>query len=370
METNRSDHTAVLFNDFIVVNGGCVGIESCIDQNCLCTVITNSTEIYYPNTGSWLRINDAPRPRYRHSAAVIGNLVYLFGGRDILDNIITQVDVLNLEGGIPGVWSSNVDWVNATSDLVSFVFNNTIYAVGGYTVDYSTFNTVWTWTPGQSSWVSNVSSPIGQERGDACAAVANGVAYVIGGYSAAIGFCTPLTTFESFDPNTNSWTTLTPIHSRRGDSGCASLHDLFHVIGGEDKFDNCSFLSKSINDVESYDFDTGTWSEETPLPFDRFRFPAITFNQTTLYILGGQGYPYLNDQGQWVIDVYGNVLKYVETTASTTTTGGNSFTTTTTSSSTTGALPSTTSTTLTTSQATLVSTTLCAWLFFLLVFIF
>jgi hypothetical protein len=49
--------------------------------------------IFNPTQFSFVEAVQLPRARYRHCAEVIGNQLWLVGGRDASDNLISEVDV-------------------------------------------------------------------------------------------------------------------------------------------------------------------------------------------------------------------------------------------------------------------------------------
>ena len=84
---------------FIVVFGGCdsPGGNERNKTNDLvtfyCTSVTNATYIFNPFKNTFQRMADAPHPRYRHVAAVFNGELYVLGGRDLADNLVTAIDV-------------------------------------------------------------------------------------------------------------------------------------------------------------------------------------------------------------------------------------------------------------------------------------
>jgi len=144
-------------------------------------------------------------------------------------------------------------------------------------------------------------------RGDACGVTIDGTIWVFGGFSDS-DWCNPLDHVEVFNPLTNTWTEMTPLHDPRGDGACAALHGEFHAIGGEHKDVTCAY-DVPITDVEHYDPDSDSWIEEQPLADARFRFVGASFG-SAIYIFGGQGYfdnvtmdqPVLNSVMKWVDD--------------------------------------------------------------------
>lgn len=295
MPVSRSDMTATSIGEHIIVTGGCDSSQVCPSTAdfCYCTSITNKVHSYKPEDNNWEVLAPLPSPRFRHGAAAVGNnKLYVFGGRDLSDNIITSVDVYDVKSKS---WSTLPDaWTQATSDLVGLSVGNIVYAVGGYAQDYSSLQTTYTLdttaTPLKFT-LSSVVPPMASERGDACGVASeDGKLYMYGGFT-DLNFCSPLGTMEVFDTKNPQagWQSKVSLHQPRGDSGCGFAHGVFHALGGEQK-DNttgCSKYSVPIQDVESYDSDTNSWKEEAPLPDVRFRFAYAT-HKSTFYLFGGQ----------------------------------------------------------------------------------
>jgi len=295
----RSDHTADVVSNgtqkLIVVFGGCVSANTCpvsLDS-CFCTQITSKTTAFDPERGTWFELTSAPVARYRHMSAAIGSLLFVFGGRDLNDNIINDVHVFNLTSNS---WDVSTSWLNATSDGTSFVYNGTIFAVGGYDAIYDASNATWIFRPLSSSplWVDGLVAPMKMPRGDSCSAIVNGVGYVLGGWTDG-NFCTPLAEVEGYNFQTNTWSVKAVMRVGGGDKSCSGLHNQLHVFGGEQKDVNCSRISTPVTDVEVYDSTANTWTIETSLNPPRFRFAAVDWVSSNgaekLFIFGGQA-PY------------------------------------------------------------------------------
>jgi len=309
----RSDHTANVLPGFsgnrtwIVLVGGCVAQLPCPEHtNCACAAITNATTAYHPDTDTWVELARAPRLRYRHSSAVVGTKLYVFGGRRVDDSLITDVDVFD---ATTLAWTTTTPWTNATSDQTSFVYNDTIYAVGGYDSFYNSLTTSYIFRPNaEAQWLPNLVAPLRLGRGDSCASIIDGLGYVLGGWNSVETFCVPLDEIEAYNFTTNTWTTVTHAPARGGDRSCAGLHHELYVFGGEQKDDGCNNVSTPILEVDSYSPTTSSWAVDTQLRVARFRFAAVEYRNSTvdqLYIFGGQS-PF-----NWTLE-YNELLDLVE----------------------------------------------------------
>ena len=99
----------------------------------VCNEITTNTTAYFPSNDSYVVLPEAPHARYRHAAAAIGKYIYVFGGCDVNDNIVTAVDAFDVTAG---VWKTlSQPFAGATSDNAGFVLDGPthaeIYSVGG-----------------------------------------------------------------------------------------------------------------------------------------------------------------------------------------------------------------------------------------------
>eukprot|EP01116_Phalansterium_solitarium_P023206 TRINITY_DN8011_c0_g1_i1.p1 TRINITY_DN8011_c0_g1~~TRINITY_DN8011_c0_g1_i1.p1 ORF type:complete len:388 (-),score=126.70 TRINITY_DN8011_c0_g1_i1:278-1441(-) len=296
----RSDFTANVVPGFpggesmMVLVGGCTANGACdATGNCPCTQILNYTTAYNPVKDTWAEIAQAPVARFRHSSAVVGSKLYVFGGRALDDSLISQVDVFD---ATTGTWSTTKPWPSPTSDLASFVYNNIIYAISGYDANYASLASTWLFVPANNSWIPGVVRNLPLGRGDTCATIVQGKGYLLGGWNDGDGFCTPLDDVTVYDFVANNWTSVGNMHHPAGDKSCGTLHDQLHAFGGEEKNNGCSNVSTPIDDSEVYNVTSNTWTVETPMPISRFRFAAVTWltpgtSYEQVFVFGGQA-PY------------------------------------------------------------------------------
>lgn len=102
-------------------------------------------------------------------------------------------------------------------------------------------------------------APMLTPRLEAGAAVVNGKAYVIGGFSG-----NALATTEAYDPVTDTWTTRADMPTARRSPVVATVNNKVYVIGGMNYVD--------VNQVtysyatEEYDPSTNVWTSKAPMP--------------------------------------------------------------------------------------------------------
>lgn len=180
----------------IYISGGCVSNQVCVSDNCFCTELTNKTIYFTPETSTYhTNVADMPRQRYRHMAARVEQYLYLFGGRDLSDKLVKEIDRYDT---VTNTWSTLPEtWVNATSDGVAFSQNqgHLIYVVSGYFQNYTNSNELHVFNTTSGTFFPYLSYPsMPTLRGDTQGAVLfDNDFYVIGGWNSSAGFCTPVT---------------------------------------------------------------------------------------------------------------------------------------------------------------------------------
>lgn len=91
------------------------------------------------------------------------------------------------------------------------------------------------------------------------AVVLKGFIYAIGGHDGN----TWLNSVERYDPKTNTWTTVAPMHHKRGSPGVTVYKGKILALGG-------SQIYAQLNSVELYHAETNTWALlSVPLPSKR-----------------------------------------------------------------------------------------------------
>jgi hypothetical protein len=129
--------TASTVGDVIVLAGGCVGNQTVTDWGgYACDAITAETLIYSPKEDKYTVVADAPRPRYRHAAAVVGTKVYLLGGTNLdVDEYFNEimVEAVDVFDTVTSKWTT-LDQLHpaVTTDPAAFATGTKIVYTGGY----------------------------------------------------------------------------------------------------------------------------------------------------------------------------------------------------------------------------------------------
>lgn len=314
MPFGRSDMTATVHEAAegprIYLIGGCDTDQVCFNPNttmeCYCSGLSSKTQYYSPDEDRYsITPADAPRPRYRHAAATLNGVIYLFGGRDVNDAVITEVDAYDVA---TNSWSTPCTWTGATSDLTAFTDGGTqIFVVGGWLPDYSAASSATlAFNPASCAFVTKATTPVA--KGDIAAITVGGpgkeLHFVVGGFYQDM--CNGERTVASYNATADQWTVRSNLVLGRADMALGQIDDHIFAIAGESVNDECT-RSIPVIDVERLDAGAGTvtggggsysgaWAVEQSLPSTRFRF--VGASHKAIYLFGGQR--------AWVDDLDGN----------------------------------------------------------------
>lgn len=143
--------TYVKATNLIYLMGGCDNADGNIrapwdEFLFFCPSVTDRVTIFDVNTGTFEAGPPAPSPRYRHAAVHDGfGRIWLIGGRDADDNLVTDIDIFDTS---LGEWldTSNlqIPTVYETSDNAAFADVDTgmLYVAGGYDANYTAVTNV------------------------------------------------------------------------------------------------------------------------------------------------------------------------------------------------------------------------------------
>ncbi len=176
------------------------------------------------------------------------------------------------------------------------VIDDDIYLIGGQDSipPFSSIAEVEVYDTSIDTW--RIVAPLNHDRWGMAVSVVNGRIYVIGGQTGSFLDGYTSTNFvEVYDPETDSWTDLSPMPSARGWTGSAVYDDTIIVFGGYDPENEATGM-----EVEKYFPATDTWSSDPAMSDYRETFSCISMNGL-IYLIGG----WSNE----LVEVYDPVLK-------------------------------------------------------------
>ena len=222
-----------------------------------------------------------PRQRNRHASAIVNGLLCVFGGRDVADTLIAEVDCYD---SATNTWSTptSLPAERQVSDFTAFtdVKTSVVYLVAGYDSYYTALDSV---TMVDMSDMENISFSNGPslkgERGDIDSAIVDSrYVYVSGGYTHSNSY---LDTVEVFDMETSTWSDVDALNQERGEKQLVSLNGKIFALGGVVFEEEIPELGAQIvlDTVESLHLedDVPLWEKNADMPEQLFRFAAVAW---------------------------------------------------------------------------------------------
>jgi N-acetylneuraminic acid mutarotase len=161
-------------------------------------------------------------------------------------------------------------------------YQNKIYAIGGQR-NYENLGANEAYDPTTDTWETKASMPT--KRAYLDANIVNGKIYLIGGahYTPIVSrWMQEYDANEVYDPETDSWTTETPLPARTGDYASATIDNKIYIMAG-------GGAPSRLNQI--YDTEADTWTIGAPLPTAiRFAGAAATTGVAAprrIYVIGG-----------------------------------------------------------------------------------
>jgi DNA-binding CsgD family transcriptional regulator len=231
--------------------------------------VSSEVVSYNATANVWVRWDSKPTAVGDVQAAVVGNTIYVPGGRLGDGQITTVFEAYNPQNNR---WTTLKPLPQPRSGYGLAAVEGKLYLFGGW--DGTTYRAeVWQYNPDQDTWSER--TPMPTARAYAGAAALDGQIYVVGGE----GKSGALTVNERYSPSNDSaggtpWATQQPLLAPRSHVAAVAANGRLFVIGGADA--NSSLFVYS-----------NTWQSQ-PIPLGALSDLRAQIAGDKLYIVGGQ----------------------------------------------------------------------------------
>lgn len=204
-------------------------------------------------SGAWTSGASIPSTSYGLGAAFVGGQFYAISG--------FATPRLGIYNPTNNTWTTGAPLpadtgYNLRQYFGTAVLNSNIYVVGGDTGGSGDRATLLCYNTVLNSWTTLAPMPLGPRYGLGAAAV-NGYIYAIGGYS--IETSSYLDRVEQYNPTNNSWTTVASTPVALSPALVGTINGKIYVAGGGNS-------SGALTNTYVYDPILNTWATNAPMP--------------------------------------------------------------------------------------------------------
>ncbi len=178
---------------------------------------------YDPAMRSWTPMPPAPLARAAAGAAVLGNRLYVAGGRS---DTQTTIDATAIFDFVTGKWSLGPRLHHAREHVAAVAAGGAVWLLGGRALGQGNFADVERLRPGATSWQRMAAMPLARSSFQAVAA--GGRIVVVGGEDATSTFGR----VDALDPVTDRWQRLADLPQPRHGLGLVADGPLVYAIEG------------------------------------------------------------------------------------------------------------------------------------------
>jgi DNA-binding CsgD family transcriptional regulator/N-acetylneuraminic acid mutarotase len=236
--------------------------------------ISNQLLRYEPGTNAWTALTSKPTAVSDVQAEVIGNKIYVPGGR-LASGAIS--DVFESYDPRRDKWTTLKPLPSKLSGYALAAFEGKLYLFGGW--DGQNYHAeVWQYEPDLDRWSAKSSMQTARAFADAAVPERQGRIYIIGGENTGGA----LTANESYNPAEDDgsgqpWSTKAPLPAASAHLAVATTGRTIFVIGG----------GNPGKQLLQYSVALDSWKPDT-LPIEPLRDLRAEANIDKLYIIGGQ----------------------------------------------------------------------------------
>jgi hypothetical protein len=244
--------------------------------------------------GNWRFEPEAPRAAVEGSAVAIGPVIYATNGSYPGDlHRVIAYDTRT------GVWREPTQTPVGLNHSQAATYGGDLYLAGGYRDGDQPTNEFWKYDPRVEKWTQMPSMV--QPRGAGATAVVGDKLYVVGGAPKTFGVTaegSPYGTVESFDFETGRWSEGPDMPLPRHHLVGAALGGKLYVVGGRAGLLDTNNDEAPVGEFDVYDPETEQWTRLPELPFAA-GYPGIAAAAGKIVVVGGENQAHWEDGGGW-----------------------------------------------------------------------
>ncbi len=265
-EARKGMGVAEYENAFYVIAGE---TSSGVDGSVLRFVAANHT---------WETLASKPTPVSNIQAALIGEKIYVPGGRLADGKATTVLEVYNPR---QNTWEHKAPLPEPVSAYALAAFEGQLYLFGGKNgAQY--LSTVYIYNPTEDRWEKG--SPLSSPRAYAGATVTGGKIQVVGGFDGQHALSLNQAYFPARDASGEpAWEDFAPLPQARYAMGTVNLASILYLLGGL-----AENGKPAQPDALEYLIQSNQWSTFDSPPHKIGAYPALLASGNYIYLLGGQ----------------------------------------------------------------------------------
>ncbi|XP_065508657.1 kelch-like protein 26 isoform X2 [Caloenas nicobarica] len=249
MEVGSSHSCVAVLDNFVYIVGG---------QHLQYRSGEGAVDICYrydPHLNQWLRIQAMQESRIQFQLNVLHGMVYATGGRN------RSGSLASVEKYCPknNEWTYVCSLKRRTWGHAGATVGDKLYISGGYGISVEDKKALHCYDPAVDQW--EFKTPMNEPRVLHAMVSANNKIYALGGRMDHVDRCFDVLAVEYYVPETDQWTTVSPMRAGQSEAGCCLLEKKIYIVGGYNWH-----LNNVTSIVQVYNTETDEWERDLHFP--------------------------------------------------------------------------------------------------------
>ncbi|XP_036997991.2 kelch-like protein 26 isoform X4 [Artibeus jamaicensis] len=210
---------------------------------------------YDPHLNQWLRLQAMQESRIQFQLNALCGMVYATGGRNRTGSLAS------VERYCPrrNEWGYACSLKRRTWGHAGASSGGRLYISGGYGISVEDKKALHCYDPAADQW--EFKAPMSEPRVLHAMVGAGGRIYALGGRMDHVDRCFDVLAVEYYVPETDQWTSVSPMRAGQSEAGCCLLDRKIYVVGGYNwRLNNVTGI------VQVYNTETDEWERDLHFP--------------------------------------------------------------------------------------------------------